>query len=222
LLALALAWALFFWTATRAIRRVNEAGLRCDLDALERLARHGSLLVRAEAMFVFVHHGGFERASARALLCTCGACAKDQLDEELDGIRRRVALAWSGAARPVPSKALVRGLRGGALTRPMNVMIIEWRLATERIIRALSAGAGDREPSPSPDLPLQAIEARWPSLRWPSRLAIAIEAVARGQPEVARRQLVGMPSWPDGSRLEQARRETLALLACSSPEIPPA
>jgi hypothetical protein len=111
----------------------------------------------------------------------------------------------------VRAEALIRGLGDGALSRPLNEMIMEWRLITHLMRHALSAGAQDREASPYPGITLEkAIEPRWPSLRWPARLAMAVEAAACGKPEVARRYLEGMPSWPEGSRMEETRRELLA------------
>jgi len=209
----ALAIAIFQLVDQRGRSRLLKAGLRCDLAALEKCATKGVFVVRFQASIALIHHGGFDRAPAR-IFCSCGLCEKDALDHELEALRQIVRLAWTGRAKEAQAQASKQELFDPKLSVFMREIVTELRLITRLVTLALSS-----TPDDAVDAPLfgnefsQLTDARWPSLRWPLRLAAAAEARLRGNPEAARSYLVGMPAWPERSHLERARQELIVSLA---------
>jgi hypothetical protein len=197
----------------RARAKLVDAALRCDLPALAALSERGSLTTRFHATSALFHHGGFHRPTPSA--CTCGQCEKDEWEKELDLTKRVTRLAWEGRADEALSlawdtPALVPGVMGQAMT--------EIRIVNRFIVLKLDPESSRKVKLPSEwfDQVLSMADQGMPWVRWPMRLAAAIEAVRRDDEAAARKLTEGMPSWPEGSPLEDARRE-LALRLVAHP-----
>lgn len=190
-------------------RRILAAARRCDLASLEGLAREGPLLSRLHATLAFLHHGGFDHDEVRPL-CTCGTCERDALEVELDDVRQTLRLAWAGHTQRALQRVQGARARVPRVPNGLGGFVQEARAITSAVCVLLAAAEeGGARSLPFGDL-ARTLERT--AYRWPVQLALAAEAAGRGKPMVARKYLEGMPSWPAGSRLEQARARLLARL----------
>jgi hypothetical protein len=186
-------------------RRVVAAGLRCDLDALDALARKKAFFGRLAALVTWLHHGGFDRPPAAL------GGAFETIDAELDVTRRVLQLAWTTSGNEALELTLSSQPIPDATIPPVCVELF----VPLRLINRIISHAADVSAQPPPEGEerpawfaggLEVAQSVWPSLRWPLRLAAAREALARGDRASAGRDLEGMPTWPEGSSLERVRR----------------
>lgn len=198
----ALAAIAFRVVVRRQFAALLEATERNDLDALEAMARSEASTHRLPAILAFLHHGGFDRDEAR-VFCDCGACDRENVEEELDEVRHALRLAWSGHAPRALQRVRQLRAKSPKVCRTLKGFVEDARATTATVCVALALAArpGDDRGFLSRVLPR--VEST--AYRWPVRLAAALEAEARNQPMLAREYLKGMPAWPRGSRLEQAR-----------------
>lgn len=208
LLLLVAAATFIVWWVSRAERKLVDAALRCDLDSLEAFARAGS--TRLAGTMALIHHGGFARA--RTSLCTCGECENDVMDDELERTARIVRAAYEGRGEQAHALAEELDLECPGIPKVFFTHVSQLRLLTRfvAIAAAVEDGGPDALPRPSWfDMVVEASDTAWPILRWPTRLAAARDAAARGERERAAKFLSGMPSWPEGTPLERVRRRIL-------------
>ena len=212
--AAVVALGVFQWRVQRAARRLTDAGLRCDLDALERSATGP---MRILANIALVHHGAGMRSLVS--LCTCGECDKDWFDTELEYVARISRAAWSGRGKEAYDLAMRQDPSCKDVPPPFVEAVMPLRLVN---LLVSYAAAVDDEASPD-ERPLEWVdtivslaETSWPALRWPVRLAAARDAAARGDHSVVQRRLEQMPAWPDGSPLERVRQRLLAQVSAAA------
>lgn len=208
LLVLVAGGSLAVWQLRRGERRVNAAALRCDVDALERMAGEGSS--RIFATMALIHHGGFARARTR--LCTCGECVNDAMDEELTRTARIVRAAYEGRGAEAYELALDLDPESKDVPPLMSSHVSQMRLLTRLVAYASAAEDGanrSKLPAEWVDLVVKLADTSWPIVRWPIRLAAAREAASRADAARAKAFLAGMPPWPDGSPLEGIRLRLL-------------
>jgi hypothetical protein len=197
------------WVAHRGLL---DAANRCDLDAIEKYARGGSIMIRVEAISAFLFHGGFARDEVR-FLCSCGECEKDEFEREFERLRKALHLSWSGRADDGAELAGATDEIDAAIPAHLHSFVEDVRLACRLVCGALRArssveGIEDLDATFVEVLGEVASETPW--LVWPCQLAIARQAATRGRHAEARRFLEGMPAWPEHSRLERVRRELMA------------
>lgn len=196
------------WWVRRAERKLTDAALRCDLDTLEAFSRAGSS--RLLGTMALIHHGGFARA--RTSLCTCGECENDVMDDELERTARIVRAAYEGRGEQAHALAEELDLDCPGIPKVLFGHVSQLRLLTRFV--AIAAAVEDAGPDGLPrptwfDLVVEASDSAWPILRWPTRLAAARDAAARGERERTAKYLEGMPAWPEGTPLERVRRRLL-------------
>jgi hypothetical protein len=208
LLALVAAAAFAVWYLRRGERRVIAAGLRCDLDAIERSAAESA--ARIIATIALVHHGGFARA--RTPLCTCGGCENDTMDAELERIARIVRAAYEENGARAYELARELDAEGRDVPRILAEIVTPVRLLTRLVAYAAAVeedAAGIAMPVAWVELVVKLADVSWPMVRWPIRLAAAREAAARGDLARTKHYLVDLPAWPEGTPLERVRRRLL-------------